>query len=42
MRVLSWAARIILFLYLFAFAIKNTDPVGVRFFLKWKITGSPV
>jgi uncharacterized integral membrane protein len=33
MRALLWASRIILFLLLFAFAIKNTEPVGVRFLL---------
>ncbi len=32
MRALLWASRIVLFLFLLAFAIKNTDPVGVRFF----------
>jgi len=31
-RALLWASRIVLFLFLLAFAIKNTDPVGVRFF----------
>lgn len=33
MRALLWASRIVLFLFLFAFAIKNTEPVGVRFLL---------
>jgi len=33
MRGLLWTSRIVLFLLLFAFAIKNTDPVGVHFFL---------
>ena len=32
MRALLWASRIVIFLFLFAFAIKNTDPVSVRFF----------
>ncbi len=33
MRSLLWFSRVVLFLFIFAFAIKNTDPVGVRFFL---------
>ncbi|WP_300340711.1 lipopolysaccharide assembly LapA domain-containing protein [Accumulibacter sp.] len=33
MRSLLWFSRVVLFLVIFAFAIKNTDPVGVRFFL---------
>lgn len=33
MRWLLWILRFALFLVLFAFAIRNTDPVGVRFFL---------
>jgi putative membrane protein len=33
MRALLWASRIVLFILLFAFAIKNTEPVGVRFLL---------
>ena len=33
MRVLLWASRVVLFLFLLAFAIRNTDPVGVRFFV---------
>ena len=32
MRVLSWALRIILFLALFLFALKNTDTVGLRLY----------
>ena len=32
MRALLWASRIFIFLFAFAFAIKNTDPVSVRFF----------
>lgn len=34
MRVLLWAFRILIFLFLFAFALKNTDPVNVRFFFE--------
>jgi uncharacterized integral membrane protein len=33
MRALLWACRIFIFLFLLAFAVKNTDPVSVRFFL---------
>lgn len=33
MRYLSWALRILLFLSLFGFALKNTNPVTVRFYL---------
>ncbi len=33
MRYLSWAFRILLFALLFGFALKNSDPVTVRFYL---------
>lgn len=33
MRTLVWLVRSFIFLFLFAFAIKNTDPVSLRFFL---------
>ena len=33
MRTLVWIVRGFIFLFLFAFAIKNTDPVTLRFFL---------
>ena len=33
MRTLVWLVRGFIFLILFAFAIKNTDPVSVQFFL---------
>ncbi len=33
MRYLSWVLRILLFLFLFGFALKNTSPVTVRFYL---------
>ena len=36
MRYLRWILRILLFLVLFGFAIKNTDPVVVRYFLGWE------
>ena len=33
MRYLSWAFRILLFVLLFGFALKNSDPVTVRYYL---------
>jgi len=33
MRYLNWALRILLFVLLFGFALKNTAPVTVRFYL---------
>lgn len=33
MRTLVWIVRGFIFLFLFAFAIKNTDPVSLQFFL---------
>ena len=32
MRILLWCSRIFIFLFLLAFALKNTDPVSVFFF----------
>jgi putative membrane protein len=32
MRVLLWGCRLFIFLFLLAFALKNSDPVSVRFF----------
>lgn len=32
MRALLWGCRIVIFLFLFAFALKNTELVSVRFF----------
>jgi uncharacterized integral membrane protein len=32
MRVLLWGFRVFIFLFLLAFALKNTEPVSVRFF----------
>lgn len=32
MRALLWGCRIFIFLFLLGFALKNTDPVSVRFF----------
>lgn len=33
MRYLSWCFRLLLFVLLFGFALKNSDPVIVRFYL---------
>ena len=33
MRVLLWCCRVFIFLFLLAFALKNTDPVSVLFFI---------
>ncbi len=37
MRYLTWAIRLLFFLFLLAFAVKNTDPVILRFYfgLSW-------
>ena len=32
MRVLSWMARVLIFLFLLGFALMNSDTVSVRFF----------
>jgi len=32
MRAVLWGCRILIFLFLLAFALKNADPVSVRFF----------
>lgn len=36
MRYLFWILRIFLFLLLLGLAMKNTDPVAVRYFLGWE------
>lgn len=38
MQILTWAVRLILFIVLLAFAVKNTDPVTLRFYfdLAWQ------
>ena len=33
MRIMLWACRIFIFLFLLVFALKNTDPISVRFLL---------
>lgn len=39
MRVLTWAIRLAVFLFLLAFAARNTDPVTLRFYfdLAWQM-----
>ena len=32
MRIVLWGCRLFIFLFLLAFALKNSDPVSVRFF----------
>ena len=34
MRVLLWCCRVFIFLFLLAFALKNTEPVSVSFFFE--------
>ncbi|MGE0874334.1 MAG: lipopolysaccharide assembly LapA domain-containing protein [Burkholderiales bacterium] len=38
MRLLSWATRVAVFILLLAFAVRNTDPVTLRFYfdLAWQ------
>lgn len=38
MRLVTWTVRLIFFLFLLAFAVKNTDPVTLRFYfeLAWQ------
>jgi lipopolysaccharide assembly protein A len=36
MRYVRWILWILLFVLLFGFALKNTDPVVVRYFLGWE------
>lgn len=33
MKVLTWAIRLVIFLFLFAFAVQNTEPVNLHFVL---------
>ena len=42
MRYIVWALRIILFLLVLLFALKNTDPVTVRFFGDYTFAGVPL
>ena len=38
MRYVTWTVRLLIFLFLLAFAVKNTDPVTLRFYfeLAWQ------
>jgi len=36
MRYLRWIVRVLVFVVLFGFAIKNTDPVSVHYFMGWE------
>lgn len=38
MRYVTWTLRLVVFLFLLAFAVKNTDPVTLRFYfeLAWQ------
>lgn len=38
MRILTWAVRLIVFIVFLAFAVRNTDPVTLRFYfdLAWQ------
>ena len=42
MRYIVWALRLIVFLAVLLFALKNTDPVGVSFYGDWAIQGVPL
>ena len=42
MRYIVWALRLIVFLAVLLFALKNTDPVGVIFYGDWAIQGVPL
>jgi putative membrane protein len=42
MRYIVWALRLIVFLAVLLFALKNTDPVGVTFYGDWVIQGVPL
>jgi len=39
MRILTWALRLAIFVFLLAFAARNTDPVTLRFYfdLAWQM-----
>jgi len=42
MRYLVWVLRLLVFLLVLLFALKNTDPVDVRFFADQVLTGVPL
>jgi uncharacterized integral membrane protein len=35
LRVFTWSLRLVLFVLLFGFALKNTDPVSLRFYFDY-------
>jgi uncharacterized integral membrane protein len=42
MRYLVWALRLIVFVAVLMFALKNTDPVGVTFYGTWAVQSVPL
>jgi uncharacterized integral membrane protein len=42
MRYLVWALRLIVFVAVLMFALKNTDPVGVTFYGTWELQSVPL
>jgi uncharacterized integral membrane protein len=42
MRYLVWALRLIVFVAVLMFALKNTDPVGVTFYGTWALQSVPL
>ena|SRR5699024_1744003 len=42
MRYLTWILRLLAFVVILLFALKNTDPVVVRFFADYAVTGVPL
>lgn len=42
MRYLVWILRLLAFVVILLFALKNTEPVAVRFFADYAITGVPL
>src|SRR5690625_2489794 len=42
MRYLVWLLRLLAFVVILLFALKNTEPVAVRFFADYTITGVPL
>ena len=42
MRYLVWALRLLVFVAVLMFALKNTDPVGVTFYGTWAVQSVPL
>ena len=42
MRYLVWVLRLLVFVVVLLFALKNTEPVDVHFFANYMITGVPL